>query len=173
MRNFAQPIDDALAKVRACDPAVGSGAFMVGMMTEIVRTRTTLTPYLEGDAGRTAYSFKRLAIQNSLYGVDIAPGAVEVAKLRLWLSLIVDEEERETIQPLPNLDYKIMQGNSLIELINYRATTDYERNGIVNRMKQLKDDLFGTTSPSTKKQRREEVGELIEKLFEHDREEAG
>jgi hypothetical protein len=58
---------------------------------------------------------KRDAIQHSLYGVDIDPGAVEIAKLRLWLSMVVDEEEICDIQPLPNLDYKIMQGNSLLE----------------------------------------------------------
>ena len=47
--------------------------------------------------------------------MDIDPGAVEIAKLRLWLSLIVDEEDIKQIRPLPNLDYKIMQGNSLLE----------------------------------------------------------
>ncbi len=53
--------------------------------------------------------------KTQIYGVDIDPGAVEIAKLRLWLSLIVDEESTEKIDPLPNLDYKIMQGNSLVE----------------------------------------------------------
>ncbi|MBA3766334.1 MAG: Eco57I restriction-modification methylase domain-containing protein, partial [Acidobacteria bacterium] len=50
-----------------------------------------------------------------LYGVDIDPGAVEIAKLRLWLSLVVDEDDIKEIKPLPNLDYKIMQGDSLVE----------------------------------------------------------
>lgn len=83
-------------------------------MTEIVRTRSTLTAYLTGATGRTRYEFKRHAIQRSLYGVDIDPGAVEIAKLRLWLSLVVDEEDLRTINPLPNLDYKIVTGNSLL-----------------------------------------------------------
>ncbi len=61
---------------------------------------------------RTAYHFKRHAIQNSLYGVDIDVGAVEIAKLRLWLSLVVDEEDVQHIKPLPNLDYKVVVGNS-------------------------------------------------------------
>lgn len=51
-----------------------------------------------------------------LYGVDIDASAVEVAKLRLWLSLIVDEEETKKIKPLPNLDFKIIPGNSLLGL---------------------------------------------------------
>jgi len=56
-----------------------------------------------------------MPIQHSLYGVDLDPGAVEIAKLRLWLSMVVDEDNITDIQPLPNLDYKIMQGNSLLE----------------------------------------------------------
>src|ERR1035438_9403421 len=64
---------------------------------------------------QTFYHLKRHAIQHSLYGVDLDPGAVEIAKLRLWLSMVVDEDNITDIQPLPNLDYKIMQGNSLLE----------------------------------------------------------
>jgi hypothetical protein len=114
VRQHAKAIDEALLNIRVCDPAVGSGAFLVGMMTEIIRVRNTISSYLpEGD--RSIYTFKHHAIQNSLYGVDIDPGATEIAKLRLWLSLIVDEQDIKRIKPLPNLDYKIMQGNSLLE----------------------------------------------------------
>ncbi|MDO9586165.1 MAG: Eco57I restriction-modification methylase domain-containing protein, partial [Syntrophales bacterium] len=115
IRARANLIDEKLAGIRICDPAVGSGAFLVGMMTEIARARQTLSTYIDADGQRTPYVFKRHAVQNSLYGVDIDPGAVEIAKLRLWLSLIVDEEDIREIRPLPNLDYKIMQGNSLLE----------------------------------------------------------
>ena len=108
-------IDEKLSVIRVCDPAVGSGAFLVGMMNEIARARNALTTYLGGKQQRTFYDFKRNAIHYSLYGVDIDSGATEIAKLRLWLSLIVDEEDILQIKPLPNLDYKIMQGNSLIE----------------------------------------------------------
>jgi Eco57I restriction-modification methylase len=110
----ARLIDEKLADITVCDPAVGSGAFPVGMMTEIVRARCALTPYFNDVHERTPYHFKRHAIQNCLYGVDIDPGAVEIAKLRLWLSLVVDEEETKQIKPLPNLDYKIVAGNSLL-----------------------------------------------------------
>ncbi len=114
VRKQAQDIDIALETVKVCDPAIGSGAFLVGMMNEIVKARNVLTSYLK-NLERSAYNFKRNCIQNSLYGVDIDPGAVEIAKLRLWLSLVVDEEDIRQIKPLPNLDYKIMQGNSLLE----------------------------------------------------------
>lgn len=106
-------IDDLLAEIKICDPAIGSGAFPVGMMNEIVRARQLLDVYL--GRGQTAYRSKRHCIQNSIYGVDIDAGAIDIAKLRLWLSLVVDEDDFAAIKPLPNLDYKIMQGNSLLE----------------------------------------------------------
>jgi type I restriction-modification system DNA methylase subunit len=114
IETHARMIDEKLAGITICDPAVGSGAFPVGMMTEIVRARSALTPYFNDFHERTPYHFKRHAIQNCLYGVDIDAGAVEIAKLRLWLSLVVDEEDVKQIKPLPNLDYKIVIGNSLL-----------------------------------------------------------
>ena len=114
IKEFVRQIDDKLATIKVCDPAIGSGAFPVGMMNVIVKARMVLSSYLK-DKNRTLYTFKRDCIQNSLYGVDIDPGAVEIAKLRLWLSLVVDEDNIKQIKPLPNLDYKIMQGNSLLE----------------------------------------------------------
>lgn len=115
IRKHARIIDEKLANIRVCDPAVGSGAFLVGMMTEIVKARQILSTFIAEKNERTSYAFKRQAICNSLYGVDIDPGAAEIAKLRLWLSLVVDEDDIREIKPLPNLDYKIMQGNSLLE----------------------------------------------------------
>lgn len=110
----AARLDDLLKTIAVCDPAIGSGAFPVGMMHEIVRARMALAA-VDGMPGQTFYLLKRHAIHHSLYGVDLDPGAVEIAKLRLWLSMVVDEDEISDIQPLPNLDYKIMQGNSLLE----------------------------------------------------------
>lgn len=105
----AKELDLLLKNIKVADPAVGSGAFPLGMINEIVRARKILNIYL--DKNQTDYQFKKHAISNSIHGVDIDPGAVEIAKLRLWLTLIVEE----TIpSPLPNLDHKIMQGNSLI-----------------------------------------------------------
>lgn len=101
-------LDNALSDIKVCDPACGSGAFLVGMLNEIVSARHILGPK------KSEYLLKKETIQNSIYGVDIDPGAVEIAKLRLWLSLVVDYELRD-IEPLPNLDYKIMCGNSLLE----------------------------------------------------------
>jgi len=137
IRQHAKAIDGKLVQIRVCDPAIGSGAFPVGMMNEIVRARNVLTAYLPNEAERTIYHFKRHAIQECIYGVDIDPGAVEIAKLRLWLSLVVDEEDIKQIKPLPNLDYKIMQGNSLLE--------EYEGIKLIDEQFFKKQDIFDTS----------------------------
>jgi len=108
LKKHASEIDTSLSEIRVCDPAVGSGAFPVGMMTEIVRSRMFLvetgcleniyTDSCQEEAKRTTYNYKRDCIEHSLYGVDIDPGAVEIAKLRLWLSLVVDEDDIENIR---------------------------------------------------------------------------
>lgn len=158
IRKYAKAIDEKLSTIRVCDPAVGSGAFPVGMMNEIVRTRTALNPFLqEGD--RSVYSFKRDAIQNCLYGVDIDPGAVEIAKLRLWLSLIVDEEDIQNIRSLPNLDYKIVTGNSLLRV--ERTTLnwlDFEE------LENLKLVFFDETDPDKKKDHKKQIDDRISRI---------
>ena len=181
IRKNAEIIDEALKNIRVCDPAIGSGAFPVGMMNEIIRARNALTPYLLSrrnflnqlpKQSRTMYNFKRHAIQNSLYGVDIDPGAVEIAKLRLWLSLIVDEEDITKIKPLPNLDYKIMQGNSLIEILTTEflaGTIDQKKNDLVKQLKKAKDELFGISNPLLKDKKRKEVELLIARIIAHDK----
>jgi len=105
---FRQQVDEALRNVKICDPAIGSGAFPMGLLKELFQCRTAL----EGIEQSKAAEIKKHIIQQNIYGVDIERGAVDIARLRFWLSLIVDEE---TPQALPNLDFKIMQGNSLLE----------------------------------------------------------
>ncbi len=171
IRDNASLFDEKLADITVCDPAVGSGAFPVGMMSEIVRARNVLSVFLN-DNSRTAYEFKRRCIEHSLYGVDIDPGAVEIAKLRLWLSLVVDEDDIKNIKPLPNLDYRIMQGNSLIELLSPASlvsTIDLKRTELVNKLKKLKDDIFNITTPTQKENKRAEIDALMKELFEYDR----
>ena len=97
----------ALEEVKICDPAIGSGAFPMGLLNELLHCREVLS----GEHYDRA-EIKKSIIQNNIYGVDIEKGAVDITRLRFWLSIVVDER---TPSPLPNLDYKIMQGNSLIE----------------------------------------------------------
>ena len=104
----------ALENVKICDPAIGSGAFPMGLLNELLRCREALSTFnfQFSTFNSTRSQLKKSIIQNNIYGVDIEKGAVDIARLRFWLSIVVDEEEAS---PLPNLDYKIMQGNSLIE----------------------------------------------------------
>lgn len=99
-------LDRALREVKICDPAIGSGAFPMGLLNELWRCREAISE----PSSRAA--LKREIIENNVYGVDIEKGAIDIARLRFWLSIVVDSDEPE---PLPNFDYKFMQGNSLIE----------------------------------------------------------
>jgi hypothetical protein len=165
IRKNAERIDGALKNVRVCDPAIGSGAFPVGMMNEIVRARNALTPYLLLQGAettkqhRTIYNFKRHAIQNCLYGVDIDPGAVEIAKLRLWLSLIVDEEDIKQIKPLPNLDYKIVCGNSLLGV-----ERNLENWKLFAKLEELKPLFFNETNTNKKQEYKMQIDGIISKI---------
>ena len=103
-----EDIAQKLIDVKICDPAIGSGAFPMGLLRELFFCRSAIEPNIVENAA----NIKRHIIQNNIYGVDIERGAVDIARLRFWLSLIVDEK---TPEALPNLDFKIMQGNSLLE----------------------------------------------------------
>lgn len=111
-KNKASDIKVLLNKVKICDPAIGSGAFPIGLLQEIFHCLHLLHPHIEPNASFDAAKTKKDIIQNSIYGVDKDGGAVDIARLRFWLALVVDED---VPQPLPNLDYKIMQGDSLLE----------------------------------------------------------
>jgi type I restriction-modification system DNA methylase subunit len=159
IQKHARLIDDKLAGIAICDPAVGSGAFPVGMMSEIVRARSALTPYFNETRERTAYRFKHDAIQDSLYGVDIDPGAVEIAKLRLWLSLVVDEEDVKQIKPLPNLSYKIVPGNSLLGV----EKTLFNQK-LFRQLEDLKPRYFDEPDKEKKRQLKEQIDDTIHEL---------
>lgn len=102
---------EKLDNLRAVDPACGSGAYLLGLLQEILRISQKLDTRAAKDA-RTLFNLKLDIIQNNLYGVDIDQFAVNIARLRLWLSLIVDYEGNDP-PPLPNLDFKVETGDSL------------------------------------------------------------
>ena len=103
---FRDTFLNALREVKICDPAIGSGAFPMGLLNELWRCREALGTQM------SRLELKKEIIENNIYGVDIERGAIDIARLRFWLSIVVDSEKAE---PLPNFDYKFMQGNSLIE----------------------------------------------------------
>lgn len=151
-------LDDLLASVKIVDPACGSGAFLVGTLNEIVRLRLFLqdSPDNKSIARKSEYQLKKETIQNCVYGVDIDPGAVDIAKLRLWLSLIVDHELNQ-VEPLPNLDYKIMAGNSLLE--EYEGVSFYEDEVETGQSELLTDP--------TRTSRKGRIEDLKKKLAEY------
>ena len=129
-KKLHQQVDEALKTVKICDPAIGSGAFPMGLLKELFLCRTAI----EGIEQSKASEIKKHIIQQNIYGVDIEKGAADIARLRFWLSLIVDEE---TPQALPNLDFKIMQGNSLLE--QYKGV---DLSTVVEKKKKGEMDMF-------------------------------
>lgn len=105
----------ALKDVRICDPAIGSGAFPMGLLNLLVALREKL-----GDSV-SRYEQKKEIIQNNIFGVDIEKGAVDIARLRFWLSIVIDEDN-DTPHALPNLDYQIVKGNSLLHRFSLNAS---------------------------------------------------
>ncbi len=152
-------IDELLDDIKVCDPAVGSGAFPIGMMHEIVKLRQLLSIF-KGEQAKL-YDLKRITIENSLYGVDIDPGAVEICKLRFWLSMIVDEEDFYNIKPLPNLDYKVVCGNSLI------GFPENWKSPISEKIEKLTTENFSETNPVRKKQLKTEIDKIIRERLEN------
>ncbi len=208
-------IDKALENIKIADPAVGSGAFPLGLLNEIVKIRDTITSYLliynrlglfdkKYDESfiinnkRSIYNIKWNTIKNCIYAVDVENSAVDITKLRLWLSIVVDQVgvPKSGPEPLPNLDCKIMQGNSLIDefneikLIDEKFINEFKENNSISfndggtykskgksiniysdqiaigdglkkaqidRLIDLKKELYGTNDSNRKK-------ELIEKI---------
>jgi len=171
--------------IKVCDPAIGSGAFPMGMLNELVSCSEALDMHIDKNSNRA--EIKKHIIQNSIYGVDIERGAVDIARLRFWLSLVIDEEKAV---PLPNLDYKIMQGNSLLEQyegidlsklqINVNRTTVYEpqkdlfgritdgqlkmtftQETTVNNLQQLLKDYFYETKHSEKTELKKKITKIV------------
>ena len=145
-------IDKALIDVKVADPAVGSGTFPLGMLTEIIKIRNNLSTYINiqlklgvineniiyntEHQKRNVFDMKLQTIENSIYAVDIEPSAIDIAKLRLWLSLIVDYPNDEEPRPLPNLDCKILQGNSLID--EYEDVPLFSKKILLNNLKNYR-----------------------------------
>ena len=109
--NAARQIAAALESITVVDPACGSGAYLLGMMQELIELQTTL--FRIGVNSKELYELKLQIIRDNLYGVDNDEFAVNITMLRLWLSLAIDYTETRP-EPLPNLEFKIVRGDSLL-----------------------------------------------------------
>ncbi len=121
LANIIEEVDEKLQKVKILDPAIWSGAFPMGILHEISTIRYYIyetfgmnSAEFKNDQGKISmYKIKRDIIGNNIYWVDISAGAIDIARLRFWLSLVVDEE---TPEPLPNFEFKFVCANTLIPL---------------------------------------------------------
>jgi len=195
--NRLKEIDDALKNVRVADPAVGSGAFPLGMLNEIVRARQNISAYMAitmkpydvrmmYQMERSPHTLKYETIRNCIFAADIEPSAVDIAQLRLWLALVIDDEINPNAQtpldghknplPLPNLESNILCGNSLIDefegtrLIKesdllgsstYQMDFDSARfDSVVKQLIAKQDELFRCDDTEKKHQLKEEIDAL-------------
>ena len=144
IKEFASDIDECVSNFTIVDPAVGSGAFLVGMLNQIVKLRTNLLEFTDKKIDK--YQLKLEAIQKSLYGVDVEYDAVEIAKLRLWLSLIVDQDTNGNCpNPLPNLNFHLRVGNSLVDKFEGIILWNPRwKSTKVKEKKIIQPDLFNT-----------------------------
>ena len=188
-------MDTALKDVRVADPAVGSGAFPLGMLNEIVRARQNISAYLAitmkpydvrmmYQMERSPHTLKYETIRNCIFACDIEPSAVDIAQLRLWLALVIDDEINPSAQtpldghrnplPLPNLESNILCGNSLLDSFEGQrlikesdltgSTEEYQVDfgharfdTVLKRLIDAQDELFRCDEPEKKRQ-------LIEKI---------
>lgn len=180
-RDIAEIINNSLKKIKICDPAIGSGAFPLGLLNEIFTCRRVLHDIIDKSEVFSNAEIKREIIQNNIYGTDIEKGAVDIARLRFWLALIVDEE---TPNSLPNLDFKIMNGNSLIESIlgqdfssfnlkrkDFNQITDFsiglslDENQIMASIAKLSGRYFNISDHKLKKDTENELIQLLKILI--------
>lgn len=180
----SQALKALLLQLRACDPAVGSGAFLVGLLQAMSWTVQSLDWLLEGDSAleqrNYSYDLKKQIIENCLYGVDIQDQAIQICRLRLWLSLVVDYElpteepiaqAIRQVPALPNLAYKVLQGDSLLErlfgkVVRLDTTHDRETQDLVEDLQMEKATYFTLDNIEEKRRREIRILKLQTRLAE-------
>ncbi len=133
--DIVNEVDGRLRDIKICDPAIGSGAFPMGLLKELFYCRGVIENF------ENPVEIKRHIIRNNIYGVDLEKGAVDIARLRFWLTLVVDEASPEL---LPNLDYKIVQGNSLFTTFGgkYVNISNRQVHGRMGKIVEEKQRLY-------------------------------
>ncbi len=156
--NLSNPelILKSLQQIRICDPACGSGAYLLGMMQELLRLRESL--FTSKQIGNSIlYNRKREIIEQNIYGVDKDRFAVQIASLRLWLSLAIESNEP---RPLPNLKYKIGCGDALLAPLENDLQSNLLRRPLIDEFRNLKAE-YSNEDNSTRKS---ELNKKIEHL---------
>ncbi|MDR3094563.1 MAG: hypothetical protein LBU62_08000, partial [Bacteroidales bacterium] len=162
-KKVSDDVLDLLDKIKILDPACGSGAFPMGMVQLLEKVYERLAPDFN------SYERKLTVIQNNIYGVDIEPMAVEIARLRAWLSIIVDEEDPRKIKPLPNLDFKFVCANSLIAL--EKEIDLFDDTTVIDKLLQIIKEYMTIHEPAAKEKKIQEYRNTA-KLLTHDAKES-
>ncbi len=168
LKPYKHDILEALEELTVLDPACGSGAFPMGMLQLLLETYDRL------ESDYDPYKKKLTIIKNNIFGVDIEPMAVEIARLRAWLSIIVDEDVSDgRIEPLPNLDFKFVCANSLMPLDHAEGLYDTLKE---DQLIEIRDEYFRARKHSRKQELREKFETLVkgkngmDGMFSSDRE---
>lgn len=146
LKRYVFDIQEILKTLKILDPAVGSGAFPMGILQEVLGLRRYLIDTFDLKE-ESDFAIKKQIIQDTIYGVDIDPGAIDIARLRFWLSLIVDASEPV---PLPNLDFKFVCANTLIPL--EKNDSLFTASDIIMDLKALRLQYFASTSGEEKEE---------------------
>lgn len=194
---------EVLTEIRVLDPAVGSGVFLLaaqdvlldiyvqclelfrrlnreGRGGELQNKTRELLERIETRCGAISLYAKREIVIKNLYGVDTDNSAVEICKLRLWLSMIVDiEDDPRAVDTLPNIDFNVRQGNSLIGRIDHieperpddgdhtdtenSALSDYEAGGWQDEITETIREYKQAESSDAAVEARSEAEELIDR----------
>ncbi|MGB8343825.1 MAG: DNA methyltransferase [Ktedonobacteraceae bacterium] len=155
---------DALRQVTICDPACGSGAYLLGMLHELLDLRESLFVARRLDP-HSVYQRKLEIIQKNLYGVDKDPFAVNIARLRLWLSLVVEFEGIRP-EPLPNLNFKIEQGDSLTAPDPHTPQHSTFRHDLISQFREKKAKYMSMHYTHEKQLLRQEIADLRQAIAE-------
>ena len=156
----ALDVANAVAEIKVVDPACGSGAFLLGMLQEIIILNDTL--FRAGKTPESLYHQKLDIITNNIYGADIDRLAVSTAMLRLWLSLAVDYEGDDIPEPLPNLDMKLVIGDSITGPNPQQV--DFTSESISNSNLRISIAEYTTAQGDKKSDLKREIGRIKQQL---------
>ena len=140
---------DVLDSLTALDPACGSGAFPMGLVNLLMRIHERVDP------GLNKHQTKLKIVQNNIFGSDIEPMAVEISRLRAWLSIIVERERGESVEPLPNLEFNFVCANSLVPLEEVSVDL-FNDPGFNIKLDEVRKKYFTATNPDEKAKLRDD-----------------
>jgi len=161
---YKENLLNALDNLKVLDPACGSGAFPMGMLQLLLKIYERLEPKLN------ASEAKLKIIENNLYGSDIEPMAVEISRLRAWLSLVVDLPlDVKSIDPLPNLDFKFVCANSLLSLESEHDGINFGIDPELNqKLASIRSKYFSSSSHLEKTTLEASYFELVKASYHSD-----